>query len=87
MHLAARLREQLNSVIFEAKSRIPLLESEITNRDQVIDGLREELAKKPIQDSQTNQVKQVGSKEQEKQIEELRQKVINLEHDLRLRKV
>ncbi len=41
MHLAARLREQLNSVIFETKSRIPQLESEITNRDQVIDGLRE----------------------------------------------
>ena len=44
MHLAARLREQLNSVIFETKSRIPQLESEITNRDQAIDGLREELA-------------------------------------------
>jgi len=44
MQLAARLREQLNSVIFETKSRIPQLESEITNRDQAIDGLREELA-------------------------------------------
>lgn len=83
MHLAARLREQLNSVIFETKSRIPQLESEITNRDQVIDGLREDLAKKPKEASAPNQT---GSKEQEKQIDELRQQVIDLETELRAAK-
>jgi len=80
MHLAARLREQLNSVIFETKSRIPQLESEITNRDQVIDGLREDLAKKPKEAPVNNQA---GSKEQEKQIDELRQQVIDLETELK----
>jgi len=82
MHLAARLREQLNSVIFETKSRIPQLESEITNRDQTIDGLREELAAKPNPEDVAN-VDQ-PSKEQEKQIEELRQQVIDLENELRV---
>lgn len=81
MHLAARLREQLNSVIFETKSRIPALESEITNRDQVIDGLREELAKKPKQAAQSEQP---NNKEQAQQIDALRQQVIDLENDLRL---
>lgn len=82
MHLAARLREQLNSVIFETKSRIPQLESEITNRDQTIDGLREELAQKPkvAEPSKAQQ----GNKEQEKQIDELRQQVIDLENELRM---
>ena len=81
MHLAARLREQLNSVIFETKSRIPQLESEITNRDQIIDGLREDLARKPKPEENK---KQAGSKEQEKQIDELHQKVIDLENELRM---
>ena len=81
MHLAARLREQLNSVIFETKSRIPALESEITNRDQVIDGLREDLAKKP---KQAPMSEQPNNKEQAKQIDALRQQVIDLENDLRL---
>ncbi len=82
MHLAARLREQLNSVIFETKSRIPQLESEITNRDQIIDGLRDDLAKKAkVAEPGKNQQ---GSKEQEKQIDELRQKVIDLENELRM---
>jgi|GEM_PF-4904360 len=81
MHLAARLREQLNSVIFETKSRIPSLESEITNRDQEIDGLREQLAEtsKNVETSNNQQ----GSKEQEKQIDDLRQQVIDLETELR----
>lgn len=83
MHLAARLREQLNSVIFETKSRIPQLESEITNRDQVIDGLKEDLAKKPKEAPANNQA---GSKEQEKQIDELRQQVIDLETELKAAK-
>ena len=82
MHLAARLREQLNSVIFETKSRIPQLESEITNRDQAIDGLREELAEQSKRPEPENN--QQGSKEQEKQIDELRQKVIDLENELRM---
>ena len=82
MHLAARLREQLNSVIFETKSRIPQLESEITNRDQAIDGLREELAEQSKRSEPENN--QQGSKEQEKQIDELRQKVIDLENELRM---
>ena len=81
MHLAARLREQLNSVIFETKSRIPALESEITNRDQEIDGLREQLAEKS-KNVETNKNQQ-SNKEQEKQIDELRQKVIDLENELR----
>ncbi len=81
MHLAAKLREQLNSVIFETKSRIPALESEITNRDQEIDGLREELAEKSKPVEPSNQ--QQGSKEQEAQIDDLRQKVIDLENELR----
>jgi len=68
MHLAARLREQLNSVIFETKSRIPQLESEITNRDQAIDGLREELAEQSKRSEPENN--QQGSKEQEKQIDD-----------------
>lgn len=83
MHLAARLREQLNSVIFETKSRIPQLESEITNRDQVIDGLREDLAKKPKAETQT---KQPSNKEQEKLIDGLQQKIIDLENELRVAK-
>ena len=82
MHLAARLREQLNSVIFETKSRIPQLETEITARDQTIDQLREELAKKPKSEDQNKS--QAGSKEQEKQIDELRQQVIDLENELRM---
>jgi len=80
MHLAARLREQLNSVIFETKSRIPALESEITNRDQEIDGLREKLAQKP-KAAEPNKNQQ-SNKEQEKQIDELRQKVMDLENEL-----
>ena len=81
MHLAGRLREQLNSVIFETKSRIPQLESEITNRDQKIDSLRADLAKKPkVVDVNKSQA---GTKEQEKQIDELSQKVIDLENELR----
>jgi len=80
MHLAARLREQLNSVIFETKSRIPQLESEITNRDQVIDGLREDLAKKPKEAPIDNMA---GSKEQEKQIDQLRQQIMDLETELK----
>ena len=83
MHLAARLRDQLNSVIFETKSRIPQLESEITNRDQVIDGLREDLAKKPKEAPADSKA---GSKEQEKQIDELRQQVIDLETELKAAK-
>ena len=81
MHLAARLREQLNSVIFETKSRIPQLESEITNRDQAIDGLREDLAQQSKNVEPANN--QAGSKEQEKQIDELRQQVIDLENELK----
>ena len=81
MHLAARLREQLNSVIFETKSRIPQLESEITNRDQTIDGLREDLVQQSKNIEPVNN--QAGSKEQEKQIDELRQQVIDLENELK----
>ena len=81
MHLAARLREQLNSVIFETKSRIPALESEITNRDQEIDGLRYQLAE--ISKNVETNKNQQSNKEQEKQIDELRQKVIDLENELR----
>jgi len=84
MHLAARLREQLNSVIFETKSRIPALESEITNRDQEIDNLREELVEQSKAADTSNN--QQSNKEQEKQIDELRQKVIDLENELRASK-
>lgn len=41
---AKRLREQLNGVIFETKSRIPQLETAITSRDQKIEQLSLELA-------------------------------------------
>lgn len=43
---AKRLREQLNGVIFETKSRIPQLETAITSRDQKIEHLTLELADK-----------------------------------------
>lgn len=41
---AKRLREQLNGVIFETKSRIPQLETAITTRDQKIEQLSIKLA-------------------------------------------
>ena len=52
---AKRLREQLNGVIFETKSRIPQLETAITSRDQKIEHLTLELADKPTDSKKSNQ--------------------------------
>ena len=85
LQMARRLREQLNSVIFETKSRIPRLESEVTNRDQKIEQLQRQV--KTIQDNAAaaaHSRAQGPNAEQEKRIAELQQRIMDLEQELRV---
>jgi uncharacterized coiled-coil protein SlyX len=94
VHLARKLREQLNSVIFETKSRIPQLETEVTNRDQTIEQLQRDLSEKPrTKNSKTSKdyADQATDSEQtaatnadaERTIKQLNQRVAELESELR----
>ncbi len=95
VHLARKLREQLNSVIFEIKSRIPQLETEVTNRDQTIEQLQRELTEKPgTKNSKTTRdnADQAADSEQtastdadaERTIKQLNQRIAELESELRI---
>lgn len=92
---AKRLREQLNSVIFETKSRIPQLETTITKRDQKIEQLTMQLNEKPesasgakdSDDAATAQHQNSASdqaKEYEAELQQLRRTVAELTTELEL---